>query len=39
MPSTLVHVAVAGLIGTALLGHYFDLKGSVEILLVRHYSV
>jgi hypothetical protein len=32
MPSTLVHVAVAGLIGTALLGHYFDLKGILSVM-------
>ena len=34
MPSTLVHVAFAGLIGTALLGRRFDAKGIAAVLLV-----
>jgi len=34
MPSTLVHVAVAGLVGTALLGRAFDRRAIAVVLLV-----
>ena len=34
MPSTLVHVAVAGLVGTALLGEEFDGRAIAVVLLV-----
>ena len=34
MPSTVVHVAVAGLIGVALLGRYFDTRGIVVVMAV-----
>ena len=34
MPSTVVHVAVAGLIGVALLGKYFDTRAIVVVMAV-----
>lgn len=34
MPSTLVHLAVAGLIGTALLGSYFDRRAILTVMAV-----